>query len=76
MWEEDEATRRRRGIIIASSCSSGTRWIWIARGQRMVRVRDGRTFARNEDGMAFIETSVLDAIGVEVAFQKLRQGPT
>ena len=36
--------------------------------QRTVFVRDGRAFAR-KNGLAFIETSALDATGVDTAFQ-------
>lgn len=39
---------------------------------REVDVRDGRSFAR-KNGLAFIETSALDATGVETAFQKILQ---
>jgi GTPase SAR1 family protein len=37
-----------------------------------VFVRDGRSFAR-KNGLAFIETSALDATGVEIAFQRILQ---
>lgn len=40
--------------------------------QRTVFVRDGRSFAR-KNGLAFIETSALDATGVETAFQRILQ---
>mmetsp|Transcript_12011 Transcript_12011/g.26354 ORF Transcript_12011/g.26354 Transcript_12011/m.26354 type:complete len:231 (+) Transcript_12011:103-795(+) len=40
--------------------------------QRAVFVRDGRSFAR-KNGLAFIETSALDATGVEIAFQRILQ---
>ncbi|KAL3790721.1 hypothetical protein ACHAWO_013540 [Cyclotella atomus] len=39
---------------------------------REVDVRDGRSFAR-KNGLAFIETSALDATGVETAFQRILQ---
>ena len=39
---------------------------------RTVFVRDGRSFAR-KNGLAFIETSALDATGVETAFQRILQ---
>jgi Ras-related protein Rab-11A len=39
---------------------------------RQVDVRDGRSFAR-KNGLAFIETSALDATGVETAFQRILQ---
>mmetsp|Transcript_26422 Transcript_26422/g.53054 ORF Transcript_26422/g.53054 Transcript_26422/m.53054 type:complete len:234 (-) Transcript_26422:306-1007(-) len=40
--------------------------------QRTVFVRDGRSFAR-KNGLAFIETSALDATGVDTAFQRILQ---
>jgi small GTP-binding protein len=40
--------------------------------QRTVFVRDGRAFAR-KNGLAFIETSALDATGVDTAFQRILQ---
>ena len=40
--------------------------------KRMVDVRDGRSFAR-KNGLAFIETSALDATGVDTAFQRILQ---
>ena len=40
--------------------------------QRTVFVRDGRSFARKY-GLAFIETSALDATGVDTAFQRILQ---
>ena len=40
--------------------------------KRMVNVRDGRSFAR-KNGLAFIETSALDATGVDTAFQRILQ---
>jgi GTPase SAR1 family protein len=40
--------------------------------ERTVFVRDGRSFAR-KNGLAFIETSALDATGVETAFQRILQ---
>jgi Ras-related protein Rab-11A len=40
--------------------------------KRAVEVRDGRSFAR-KNGLAFIETSALDATGVETAFQRILQ---
>lgn len=39
---------------------------------RQVDVRDGRSFAR-KNGLAFIETSALDATGVDTAFQRILQ---
>jgi len=39
---------------------------------RTVFVRDGRSFAR-KNGLAFIETSALDATGVDTAFQRILQ---
>mmetsp|Transcript_7385 Transcript_7385/g.14725 ORF Transcript_7385/g.14725 Transcript_7385/m.14725 type:complete len:129 (+) Transcript_7385:728-1114(+) len=40
--------------------------------QRTVFVRDGRSFAR-KNGLAFIETSALDATGVDTAFHRILQ---
>lgn len=40
--------------------------------ERTVFVRDGRSFAR-KNGLAFIETSALDATGVDTAFQRILQ---
>ena len=40
--------------------------------ERSVFVRDGRSFARKH-GLAFIETSALDATGVDTAFQRILQ---
>lgn len=40
--------------------------------ERAVFVRDGRSFAR-KNGLAFIETSALDATGVDTAFQRILQ---
>jgi len=40
--------------------------------QRTVFVRDGRSFAR-KNGLAFIETSALDATGVDTSFQRILQ---
>merc|ERR1712130_869992 len=40
--------------------------------QRTVFVRDGRSFAR-KNGLAFIETSALDATGLDTAFQRILQ---
>ncbi len=40
--------------------------------RRAVQVRDGRSFAR-KNGLAFIETSALDATGVDTAFLRILQ---
>lgn len=40
--------------------------------KRQVFVRDGRSFAR-KNGLAFIETSALDATGIDTAFQRILQ---
>jgi len=40
--------------------------------QRAIQVRDGRSFAR-KNGLAFIETSALDATGVDTAFLRILQ---
>mmetsp|Transcript_25375 Transcript_25375/g.58575 ORF Transcript_25375/g.58575 Transcript_25375/m.58575 type:complete len:116 (-) Transcript_25375:177-524(-) len=40
--------------------------------ERTVFVREGRSFAR-KNGLAFIETSALDATGVDTAFQRILQ---
>jgi len=40
--------------------------------KRTVFIRDGRGFAR-KNGLAFIETSALDATGVDTAFQRILQ---
>jgi len=40
--------------------------------RRSVQVRDGRSFAR-KNGLAFIETSALDATGVDTAFLRILQ---